>query len=339
MDVILQTPVLAAGLFLVGLVLLLTGAKLFVDAIAALAQALGVSPLIVGMTVVAFGTSAPELIINALSAYRGETGLAFGNIVGASTVNLGLVLALTAMIQPLKVEPSLITREIPMVWVAVCAFLILGNDRRLAAASQDVFSRGDGLILLLLFAIFLYYTAIYSVAKRALTGRAEAGFMEQVESQHRVPPSRSIPRYLIKVLLGLVGVSLGADWTVEGAVRLARLLGLGENIIGLTLVSLGTTLPELATCVMAARRGNADIALGNVVGSNLFNILAIGGIVSSIRPVALPPGGHADLLFLAAMSVVLLPVAIRSGQTVTRGEGAFLLATYLLFLVWRVSSV
>ncbi|MBL8227102.1 MAG: calcium/sodium antiporter [Bryobacterales bacterium] len=342
MDSILQTPLLASGLLAAGLALLLAGAKYFVDGIAALAEALGVPPLIIGMTLVAFGTSTPELVINSLSAYRGETALAFGNIVGSCTVNIGIVLAITAIVSPLKVEPSLITREIPMVWVAVCALLILGNDQRLAASATDAFSRADGLILLLLFAIFVYYTAIYSAAKRALTGTPEHGFIEQVEQEQREQqseqPHRSLVRHGIFTILGLAGVSVGATWTVDGAVGLARVIGLSENLIGLTIISFGTTLPELATCIVAARRGNAAIALGNVVGSNLFNILAIGGVVSFIRPVAIPSGGHADLLFMALLSVVLLPVAIRSGQTITRGEGIFLLLAYLVFLGWRLSA-
>ena len=328
----------AALLLAGGLAVLLTGAKYFVDGIAALAEALGVPPLIVGMTVVAFGTSTPELVINALSAYRGETALAFGNIVGSCTVNIGFVLGVVALIQPLKVEPSLITREIPMLWVAVCALLILGNDRLLnGGLGADVFGRGDGLMLLLLFAIFLYYTAIYSIARRKLAGAADA-FVEEVREEIAAAPPdrRSMARHGVAVVLGLIAVSAGAAWAVDGATGLARVLGMSESLIGLTIVSLGTTLPELVTCAMAARRGNADIALGNIVGSNLFNILGIGGVVAAIRPVPVPPGGQIDLLFMSTLSAVLLPLAIRSGQRITRGEGAFLLVTYLAFLVWRV---
>lgn len=317
--------------------MLLIGAKYFVEGIAAIAEALGAPPLLVGMTVVAFGTSTPELVINALSAYRGETALAFGNIVGSCTVNIGFVLAVTALVRPLKVEPSIITREIPMLWVAVTALLILGNDLLLGGSGADAFDRGDGLILLLLFGIFVYYTAIYSVAKRKFTGAQDA-FMAEVTQEAESQSRKSLAKDGVVTLLGLVAVSLGATWTVDGATGVARLLGLSENLIGLTIVSFGTTLPELVTCVMAARRGNADIALGNIVGSNLFNILAIGGVVSAIAPVAIPAGGQADLLFMALLSIVLLPVAVRSGQTITRGEGACLLAVYLLFLGWRVAS-
>ncbi|MCC6539002.1 MAG: calcium/sodium antiporter [Bryobacterales bacterium] len=329
---------LTLGVLAGGLTVLLLGAKYFVDGIAAIAEALGVSPLIIGMTVVAFGTSTPELVINALSAYRGETALAFGNIAGSCTVNIGFVLAVTALVRPLAVEPSLITREIPMLWVGVGALLILGNDLLLGGVGPDTFGRADGLMLLLLFGIFLYYTAIYSIAKRRLAGARSDAFMAEVTEKAAAQERKPLLRHGVATVLGLIAVSLGATWTVDGATGLARLIGMSENLIGLTIVSFGTTLPELVTCVMAARRGNADIALGNIVGSNLFNILAIGGLVATIRPVAVPPGGHADLLFMALLSVLLLPVAVRSGQTVTRGEGAFLLVSYLLFLGWRVSG-
>lgn len=336
-ELLSQSPAFAFILLAAGLVVLLTGAKYFVDGIAALAEWFGVPPLIVGMTLVAFGTSTPELVINALSAFRGETGLAFGNIVGSSTINIGFVLAVTALVRPLKVEPSIITREIPMLLVAVCAVLILSNDLRFDAAGADSLGREDGLILLLLFSIFVYYTVIYSIARRALGGVGADAFMTEVTDEAR-PRRGSVGRHAMITLSGAAAVSLGAAWTVDGATGVARLLGLSDNLIGLTIVSFGTTLPELVTCVVAARRGNADIALGNIVGSNLFNILAIGGVVSVIRPVAIPAGGHADLLFMALLSVVLLPVTVRSGQTVTRGEGVFLLAVYLSFLVWRLGG-
>jgi len=333
-----QSIVLSFGLLAVGLAVLLIGAKYFVEGMAALSEAFGLSPLIVGMTVVAFGTSTPELVINVLSAYRGETALAFGNIVGSSTLNIGFVLAVTALICPLKVEPSLITREIPMLWVAAASLLILGSDLRLGGTGPDLFSRGDGLILLLLFGIFVYYTAIYSTVKKKLTGASEGTFMVEVGHEAATQPRKPLGRQTIATALGLIAVSLGANWTVDGATGLARLIGMSENLIGLTIVSFGTTLPELVTCIAAARRGNAGIALGNVVGSNLFNILAVGGVVSTLQPVAVPAGGHMDLLFMAFLSAVLLPVAIHSGLTITRTEGAFLLGVYVLYMVWRLAG-
>lgn len=323
-------------ILLVGLALLLVSAHYFIEGIAAVATALGVPPVAIGMTVVAFGTSTPELVVNVLSGWRGETALAFGNIAGSCIVNTGFVLGVTALVRPLVVEPSLITREIPMLMVAVAALLILASDGVLNGAI-NVLSRADGLMLLLLFGIFLYYTAIYSLAQKLLKRGSGDAFVEEVESEQR-PALGGLMHPVLLGLAGLVGVSLGADWTVQGATALARAFRMSEDLIGLTVVSLGTTLPELVTCVMAARRGNADIALGNVVGSNLFNIMAIGGLVAVVRPVPIPAGGMLDLGCLAALTAVLLPIAIRSGQRITRGEGAFLLVCYVAYLSFRVAT-
>jgi cation:H+ antiporter len=332
---------------LAGLALLLISAKYFVDGIARIAAVLGVPPLVIGMTLVAFGTSTPELVVNLLSASRGETALAFGNIVGSCTVNLGFVLAVTAIFRPLRVETSIITREIPMLMLSVAALLILSFDRLWNAGGNgggdavDRLGRADGLMLLLLFGVFLYYTVIYTAATRLLSKDRPAadGFIEDVEQREEAGSAkpRGMTATILVTLAGLAGVSLGADWTVDGATAMARAFGIAENIIGLTIVSVGTTLPELVTCILAAKRGNPDIALGNVVGSNIFNILAIGGGVAAIHPIELPPGGWIDLAFVGLLTVILLPIAIRSGKRIVRGEGAVFLALYLGYLAYRLT--
>jgi cation:H+ antiporter len=328
----------AIGLAITGLTLLILGAKYFIDGIALIAKALGVPPLIIGMTLVAFGTSTPELVVNVLSAYRGETALAFGNIVGSCTLNIGFVLAITAIVNPVRVESIIITREIPMLIVSAAAFLILGFDVALDGAGPDQISRIDGLILLLLFGIFLYYTVVYNVWSNVLRGRADDALAQEVSAQQA--PTAEQPHFTLlrglTTLLGLAGISFGADWTVTGATSLARIWGLPESIIGLTVISLGTTLPELTTCIMATRRGNGDIALGNVVGSNLFNILAIGGLVATTTPIAIPSRGHLDVAFMLLLTCILLPIAIRKGQIVTRAEGTVLLVANLAFLSYRI---
>jgi cation:H+ antiporter len=318
-------------LLLASLALLLAAARFFVDGISGIAAAFGVPPIVIGMTVVAFGTSTPELVVNAMSAYRGSTDLAFGNVVGSCLVNVGFVLAITALIQPLKVEPSLITREIPMLIVAVAALVVLASDQVLNQRGANEWMRSDGIILLLLFCIFLYYTA-----RQAITTVRSDAFIAEVREE--AADAKPVPpwKQAVFTIGGFVGVSLGAQWTVDNAVLIARGFGVSETIIGLTIISLGTTLPELATCILAARRGNADIALGNVVGSNLFNILGIGGVVSVIRPVPIPASGFADLFVMALLTVVLLPIAIRSQRTITRGEGAVLLVLFGAYLAWRL---
>jgi len=318
-------------LLLASMALLLGAAYVFVEGISAIAAALGVPQIVIGMTVVAFGTSTPELVVNAFSAAKGSTDLAFGNIVGSCLVNTGFVLALTAIVRPMRVEPSLITREIPMLIVAVAAFVVLGSDRFLDGAAVNQWGRGDGLILLLLFCIFLYYTT-----RSALTARRTDAFIAEVAEETQAAKPRPLWQHIALSAAGFAGVSFGAQWTVDHAVAIAVALGISQTVIGLTIISLGTTLPELATCVLSARRGNADIALGNVVGSNLFNLLCIGGIVATISPVRLPQAGEGDLLLVSLLTVVLLPIAIRSQRTITCGEGAFLLALFCAYLSWRV---
>lgn len=321
-------------LLMASLALLLTAANYFVEGISAIAESLGVPKLVIGMTVVAFGTSTPELVINSMSAAQGSTDLAFGNIVGACLVNVGVVLAVTAMMAPLRVESALITRELPMLTVAVVAIVVLGSDQYFDGTPGSTWTRSDGLILLLLFGIFLYYTTW-----GALGASRSDSFLKDVREETARTSRRGLWVQIAYTVGGLVGVSFGADWTVDFAVQIARGLGVSEAVIGLTIISVGTTLPELATCVLAARRGDPDLALGNIVGSNLFNLLCIGGIVSVIRPIPIPAGGQVDLLVMAFLSAALLPLALRGGRVITWGEGAFLLLVYVGFLAWRLREV
>jgi Ca2+/Na+ antiporter len=254
LDILLLAAALAA---------LLLGARYFVDGVSAFAAQAGVPPLVIGMTLVAFGTSLPELVINSLSAARGSTGLAFGNIAGSCLLNIGFVLALTAVLHPLRVETSLLTREIPMLVVSVSAALVLSGDAWLDGAAGSQWERTDGLALLLFFSIFVYYTA------RGVLAAREDRFVEEVRAEEHAQQRRAGWRQAAFALGGLVGIWLGADGAVDRAVSIARTLGVSEALIGLTLLSFGTTLPELATCLIAVRRGNPEMALGNVVGSNI----------------------------------------------------------------------
>lgn len=331
------------GLLAVGLVLLVGGADLMVRGVSALARAAGVPPLVVGLTVVAFGTSLPEVVINSLSAVHGETSLAFGNIVGSCAINIGFVLAVTALIRPLNVEASIILREIPMMLLAVAAMLVLSIDVYINHAPENVLVRGDGLILLLLFGVFLYY-----IIKDALTRRHEPELRadplvtevaDNIEAGKGLGSAagkeRTVAASIGMTVGGMIGLAVGGKLSVDSAVHIAEALAVPKVIIGLTLVSFGTTLPELATSIIAARRGQGDLAIGNIVGSNIFNLLFIGGLVSTIRPIPVPLGGNIDLLFMSAECAVLLPVAMRGPRKITRGEGGFLLTAYLIYVVWR----
>ncbi len=327
---------LTAGfILLVGLILLVGGANVMIRGATALASAFRVPPVVIGLTIVAFGTSAPELVVNCTAAYAGQPQLAFGNIVGSCTINLGWVLAITALVKPIKVEPSIISREIPMMLLATAAFFVLASDRFFDHAPENLLTRGNGAILLLLFGVFLYYTIsnIFLTPKKVQDADP---FLEEIsESLERQKPlSKALSLGLtIGGLAALVG---GGRVTVYAAVKIATAIGIPEVIIGLTVVSFGTTLPELITGILATRRGEGDIAIGNVVGSNIFNLLFIGGTVSAIQPIPVPHGGITDLLVLTVLSALVLPICIRGQRTVTRSEGAFLLSLYLSYLAWRI---
>jgi cation:H+ antiporter len=293
--------------------------------------------VVIGLTIVAFGTSAPELVVNVTAAISGKAQLAFGSIIGSSTINLGWVLALTALVRPIKVERSIISREIPMMLLATLAFGALAADQFLDHSPENLLTRGNGVILLLLFCVFIYYT-ISSVLLAPKKMRDEDPFAEgvAVELEKRRPMSMAVSIGL--TIGGLVMLVAGGRLTVYAAVKVASALGMPEFLIGLTIISFGTTLPELVTGILATRRGEGDIAMGNVVGSNIFNLLFIGGTVSVISPIPVPPGGLGDLLLLSFLTAISLPIAIRGHRTVTRAEGAFLIIIYLSYLVWRVSG-
>ncbi len=329
--------VILSLILIAGLLLLVGGANVMIRGATALARAFSVAPVVIGLTIVAFGTSAPELVVNCTAAYSGQPQLAFGNVIGSCTLNLGWVLAITALVRPIKVEPSIISREIPMMLLATTAFAVLAADRFFDHAAEDLLTRGNGAILLLLFGVFLYYT-ISNILLAPRKVRETDPFLEEVADnlERRKPLSRSVS--LAMTLGGLAALLCGGRVTVYAAVKMATAIGIPEFLIGLTIISFGTTLPELITGILAARRGEGDIAIGNVVGSNIFNLLFIGGTVSMIRPVPVPAGGIMDLLILMALSALVMPISIRSHRTVTRSEGAFLLCLYLAYLAWRVAT-
>ncbi len=323
---------LGSVLLVAGLVLLIGGAEWLVRGVSGLARAMGVSPLIIGLTVVAFGTSTPELVVNTIAALKGQTDLAYGNLIGACAINIGFVLALTAVIRPLRVQTSIITRDLPMLLLGVAALVVLSEDSFLGTGTSDRLDRSDGLILLLLFCVFLYYN-VMDVLRRPAADPFVVEVGEAVATHP--PPVRPVWVYAAWTGAGLVGVGLGGRMCVSGAVQIAHALGVPEVIIGLTLVSLGTTAPELATGILAARRGQGDIAIGNVVGSNIFNLLFIAGLVATINPMPIPSGGQFDLLFMAGLSAILLPIAISGQRRILRVEGVALLGLYGAYLLVR----
>lgn len=303
-------------MIIAGFVLLIKGADLLVDGAAALARRLHVSDLTIGLTVVAFGTSMPELVVNIIAGVHGTTDLAIGNVLGSNIANIFLILGISSLIMPLKVTSETVWREIPMACIAMLGLAILANDHLLDGRAQSVLSRSDGLILFCFFAIFIYYTVSGALQ---VSGAAEYAPAKQWR------PLKSLGA----VGTGLAGLLWGGQWIVTGAVQISRALGVDEALIGLTVVAVGTSLPELATSAVAARKGNADIAVGNVVGSNIFNTLFILCISAVIEPLPIAPERNVDLA-VALLASLLLFACMFTGRKyiVDRWEGAAFCALY-----------
>ena len=316
-------------LLIAGLLVLLSGGEALVRGATALARRLGISPMVIGMTVLAFGTSAPELAVNVAAAFAGRSAITFGNVVGSNIANVGLILGFTAILQTLRIHRTIVTREIPIMLGATALAIFLGSDWMLGGR-PDRFGRVDGVLLLIAFAAFLFVTV-----RNALKARKDDQFMREAEVGQDEVALPNAPATVLLTVAGLAGVLLGSHWTVEGATRVAQGLGMSEALIGLTIVAVGTSLPELTTSLFAGLKGHADLAIGNIVGSNVFNLLFILGVSATIHAVPVPvPRGRIDLLALALFSIILLPFGITQ-KKLRRAEGAVLLAGYVAFMVWR----
>jgi len=323
-----------------GIVFLVGGGELLVKGSAALARAMGISPLVVGLTVVAFGTSAPELAVSIQAALTDSGTLAFGNIFGSNMANIGLILGLAAIFRPLPIDHVVVRRELPMMLLALAAAMAMAFDVDLGE-QRDAYARGDGLVLLLFFFVFLYYTlgdlARQRENHRAKTNGCEPGATTPTWAAD-VPQSeesRHILVNLVLIVVGLAGLIYGADLVVRGGVGVASAMGVPEVIVGLTLVAVGTSLPELAATLAAVRRNDIALAVGGIVGSNIFNTLFITGVTAAIKPMPIPIGGHLDLAASAILSLALFYAARTHNQRITRCEGFALLLVWGSYIVGR----
>ncbi|MCH7866449.1 MAG: calcium/sodium antiporter [Myxococcales bacterium] len=317
-----------------GMTILVLGGDLMVRGASSLARSLGISPLAVGLTVVAFGTSAPELAVSLGAAFNGSGNLAFGNIFGSNLANIGLIIGLSALIRPLPIDGLVTRRELPMMILAVAAASVMASDV-LLGESVAQYSRSDGLIFLLFFVVFIFYTVGDLIRQRSAKNRSIANGDAVPEQVSDAATSKHVSRDLTQIVIGLVGLLLGAHFTVDGAVAVALILGVPEVVVGLTVVSVGTSLPELVATLSAVRRGELAIAVGGVVGSNIFNILLVCGLTSVVMPIVIPMGGLLDLAITAVLSLALLLVARTHSRLILRWEGAGLLLSYLTYMVWR----
>jgi len=307
-------------LTLVGFAFVIKGADLLVEGAGALAKKLSVSDLVVGLTIVAFGTSLPELAVNIFASIKGNTDIAIGNILGSNIANILLILGISGMIYPLVVTRGTVWKEIPLSLLAAVLLGIMANDILIDGATKSVLSRIDGLVLISFFIIFLYYS--FSISRR-------------VEGPETLFPEKkhSIRKISYMIFSGLLALIFGGKFVADGAVELATALGISQSTIGLTIVAVGTSLPELATSALAAYKKNPEIALGNVVGSNIFNIFFILGISSLIRPLDFGAKSNLDIGVLILSSIILF-IFMFTGKRhkLDRWEAGLFLAIYAAYI-------
>lgn len=313
-------------LLIVGFVLLIAGADYLVKGASSIAKKLKISDLIIGLTIVSIGTSAPELSVNVVASISGSAGMAFGNVVGSNIFNFLAIIGITAMMKPINLKTSLLKVEIPFAILASAALIFLAGDA-IIDVTPGILSRSDGMVLLLFFAIFLYY--IFLSAKK--------GEIKEDDAAEHGTKTYSVIISLLMIAGGLAALIYGGDVLVDSASSIARNWGMSETLIGLTIVAVGTSLPELATSVVAALRGNSDIAIGNVVGSNIFNIFFILGISSVIKPLPVAGENIPDAVITALTTALVLLLAYRGrGQRIDKVEGLILASCYVAYTIYII---
>jgi cation:H+ antiporter len=311
---------------ILGLVLILLGANGLTDGAAALAKRHHIPPLVIGLTIVAFGTSAPELAVSMSAAVEGNADIALGNVIGSNIFNIFMIVGITSIIAPIRIGKSTLSREIPFCLLSALVILLMANDVLFDHAEQNMITRTDGMVLLAFFAIFLAYT--FAIAKNG-----------DIEASEEIPTMGS-GKSTLYIILGLGALIIGGRWFVDGASDIARMLGISESIIALTLVAGGTSLPELATSIVAARKNNPDIAIGNVVGSNLFNLFFVLGASASIQPVAVSGINNMDFITHIVACILLLIFGVFfHKRMINRTEGVILTFCYLVYTGYLISQV
>ena len=307
---------------IIGLALILIGANALTDGAASVAKRFHISPLVIGLTIVAFGTSAPELTVSVVSALKGSAGLAIGNVIGSNIFNCLMIVGCTAAIVPIQISQGTLSKEIPLCLLAAIVLFVCANDQLINGLSANSMSRSEGLLLLCFFAIFMGYT--FAIAHN---GQAEDTAI----------PTLSVGRSTLYIIGGLAGLIYGGQCFVDGASGIARSLGVSESVIGLTLVAGGTSLPELATSVVAALKKNPEMAVGNVIGSNLFNVFFVLGCSASIT--AMPVQGISSLdlgMHIAACLLLFIFGLFFRQRTITRIEGIALVACYIGYTTYLI---
>ena len=295
-----------------------------VSGASALAKKYNVSDLVIGLTIVSFGTSAPELVVNSIASFQKHSDIVFGNVLGSNIANLFLILGITGLVYPVTVQSNTVWKEIPISILAVIILYVLSNNFLLQ--EENIISRIDGLILLVLFAGFMFY--IYTQMK-----------IERTQIDQSALTHMSNLKISGLILIGITGLILGGKFVVDNAIKVATILGASEKIIGITIVAIGTSLPELVTSVVAAVRKNSDIALGNIIGSNIFNIFLILSVSSFIHPIDFNTSFNTELYLLAGGTLLLFIAMFTGGRKkLDRWEAAILLTTYIVYTFYLVQN-
>lgn len=308
-------------ILLIGFGILIKGADYFVDGSSSIAKKFNIPPILIGLTIVAFGTSSPEAAVSISAALKGSDQITLGNIVGSSIFNILLVIGMASFIKPTNIQHKTILKEFPFLLLTCLVLYILSSDVSLNDAPRNSLSVGDGLILLAVFSVFMYY-----IIEMAILSKEESN--EVIEE---MPIGKSI----LLGIIGLGGIIYGGSLVVNSSSSIAIRLGMSETLVGLTIVAIGTSLPELMTSVVAAMKGESDIAVGNAIGSNIFNILLILGVTSLIKPIMIEEKVFFDMLYLL-VATVLTYIFVTTRKSVSRFEGGIMSLSYLGYMVYII---
>lgn len=315
---------------IVGLVLILTGANFLTDGASAVAKKFGITDLVIGLTVVAFGTSAPELVISITASADGNPELAVGNVIGSNIFNILAIIGITAMVRPIAIKKSVMTIEIPMVLLSSVIILILGSSVVLDHTQANIISRVEGLLLLIFFLLFMRYT--FATARNT----PDAGSDPQAADTNKLKNIK-MWQAIVFIIGGLAALIWGGNKFVQGASAIASGLGVSEAVIGLTIVAIGTSLPELATSIVAALKNEPGLAIGNVIGSNIFNIFMVLGTAAVVKPLPFGNINYVDLWVLTGASLMFMIFGwFFKKRIITRAEGTIMAICYILYMSWLV---
>lgn len=312
---------------LLGFLFLVKGADYFVDGSSSIATSLKIPSLVIGLTIVAFGTSAPEAAVSITASIQGQNEIALGNIIGSNIFNLLCVAGMSAFIKPLSVKKSILIKEFPFLVLSSILLLVLSDDLIFQQTQNSILSTGDGLVFLMFFCIFMYY-----LLEVSLNSKNEALNSNNSYDNNIYKSTMPLPKSVVFSLIGILGIVIGGKLVVDCSSIIALNFGVSEKIIGITIVSIGTSLPEFVTSVVAASKGESDIALGNVIGSNIFNILFILGISSVINPISIDNNLFLDIFIMIIVTIITYIFSIRK-KDINKFEGIILIIAYIAYMI------